>query len=183
MAEEDQEPEPEDDSADAQLLEGVAVPDEIRRILSQPGISRQLISFTAAAFASSWQGPLPPPEQLKGYEAALPGAADRILTMAEEQARHRHHLEKVAIEGGNSRSWWGLALGFAISLVVMGLGAGAVYTGHDAAGASIMTVDVAGLAGIFVYGRRQQTQERTAKDAASKQPPPAFPELPPSQSN
>jgi uncharacterized membrane protein len=31
----------------------------------------------------AWQGPLPPPEQLGEYEKIVPGAASRILAMAE----------------------------------------------------------------------------------------------------
>jgi len=147
------------------------IPGPLRDLLNQPGISPQLVSITQAAFAaSSWHGPLPPAEQLKGYEDVLPGAADRIFTMAEEQARHRQHLEKVAVEGGNSRSWWGLALGFVISLVVLGLSAGAIYTGHDAAGAAGMGVDVVALASVFVYGRREQRRERVEKEAQTRLP-------------
>lgn len=46
---------------------------------------------------SSWQGPLPPPEILQGYEAAFPGAAERILRMAEDQGAHRRDMEKQAL--------------------------------------------------------------------------------------
>ena len=34
-------------------------------------------------------GPLPPPQLFEGYERVCPGAADRILTMAELQTRSR----------------------------------------------------------------------------------------------
>ena len=38
--------------------------------------------------ASSFSGPLPPPELLKQYDEVVPGAAERIISMAEaEQAR------------------------------------------------------------------------------------------------
>lgn len=33
--------------------------------------------------AQTWVGPLPPPNALEAYEKILPGAADRILAMAE----------------------------------------------------------------------------------------------------
>jgi hypothetical protein len=92
--------------------------------------------------------------------------------MAEKQSDHRQHIEKVAVEGGNSRSWWGLWLGFAISLVVLGLSAGAIYTGHEAAGATGMSVDVVALSGVFVYGRREQRKERVEKESSSHLPAP-----------
>lgn len=39
-------------------------------------------------------GPLPPPDVFAGYEQVCPGAAERILSMAEQQAKHRQDLEK-----------------------------------------------------------------------------------------
>jgi uncharacterized membrane protein len=35
--------------------------------------------------ATRFSGPLPPPEALAKYNDILPGAADRIITMAEHQ--------------------------------------------------------------------------------------------------
>lgn len=150
-----------------EVLSGLPPPlrDAIRQ---QADGNDEVLSVVAAVAA--YAGPLPPPGQLKGYEEVLPGSADRILKMAEEQARHRQYLEKTTIDGDRKRSWWGLWLGFAISLVDLGLGAGAVYTGHAAAGAVIMGIDVVGLAAVFVYGRREQRRERESKDAQSQVP-------------
>src|SRR5689334_8353069 len=41
----------------------------------------------------SYSGPLPPPDMLEAFERALPGAANRILTLTEVQARHRRSVE------------------------------------------------------------------------------------------
>ena len=41
---------------------------------------------------SAWAGPLPPPNDVQAYENMLPGAADRILTLAEKQQDHGHRL-------------------------------------------------------------------------------------------
>jgi uncharacterized membrane protein len=41
------------------------------------------IGFQAELVEVAWQGPLPPPEQLAEYEKIIPGAAMRILSMAE----------------------------------------------------------------------------------------------------
>jgi uncharacterized membrane protein len=128
-----------------------------------------------AAFAASYSGPLPPPEQLAGYERVLPGSADRIPSMAESQATHRQELEKTVVGGAHRRSWWGLWLGFVIAVVVFVLGTIMVMTGHDAAGATVMTIDVATLAGVFVFGRIDQRRERVAKDSQSHSPRPPLP--------
>lgn len=133
---------------------------------ADPSAMTAVAAFASAAFA----GPLPPPDVLKGYEEVLEGSADRIFKMAEAQSAHRQSLESVAVNGGHRRSWWGLWLGFASTLVVMGLGAGMVFAGHDAAGATVMGIDVVGLAGVFVYAQESQRRERQAKAAISQVP-------------
>lgn len=49
-----------------------------------------------------WEGPLPPPQALEYYEQVLPGAADRVLRMAERQVDIREAREstvRMAMEG------------------------------------------------------------------------------------
>ncbi len=41
------------------------------------------------ATATAWQGPIPSPAVLEHYNSIVPNAAERILTMAEEEARIR----------------------------------------------------------------------------------------------
>ncbi|WP_425506349.1 DUF2335 domain-containing protein [Stakelama sediminis] len=48
-------------------------------------------------------GPLPAPEDLAHYDEISPGAADRIITMAEDNMKHRH-----AMESGLVKSEYGL---------------------------------------------------------------------------
>jgi uncharacterized membrane protein len=45
------------------------------------------------AKAVSFSGPLPPPEVLQNYNQITPGAADRIISMAEKQSQHRQESE------------------------------------------------------------------------------------------
>lgn len=47
----------------------------------------QAISVTMSLFS----GPLPPPKILAQYEECLPGAADRIMTMTENEQKFRHN--------------------------------------------------------------------------------------------
>lgn len=48
-----------------------------------PGQFTDSLGFQAELVQVAWQGPLPPPEQLGEYERIVPGAAMRILAMAE----------------------------------------------------------------------------------------------------
>ncbi|MFD3462514.1 DUF2335 domain-containing protein [Nocardia fluminea] len=51
------------------------------------------------AVAKSWSAPLPHPSDLAGYEAVLPGAADRILQMAEETIQTGSYVERTLATG------------------------------------------------------------------------------------
>ena len=70
------------------------------------------------------QGPIPRPEDFAAYERVLPGAADRILKMAETQATHRQGLERFAIRGDFFKAMMGTVLGY---IAFAGAMAGAVF--------------------------------------------------------
>ena len=48
--------------------------------------------------SQSFEGPLPPPSLLKQYNDAVDGAAERILTMAEQESLHRRAQENAATQ-------------------------------------------------------------------------------------
>jgi len=57
----------------------------VGRNLPQVGVQRTIAHFSS--------GPLPPPDDLQRYNAILPGAAERILAMAEKQLEARLLIE------------------------------------------------------------------------------------------
>lgn len=130
----------------------------------------QVLSMTLAAFSASYAGPLPPADQIRAYEEVLPGSAGRILAMAERQHEHRQKLERVTVEEAANRSWWGLRLGFVIAILVIGVGAAAIFTGHALAGFALIIGQAGILAGVFVYGRVDQRKERVEKDIQTRLP-------------
>lgn len=42
----------------------------------------------------SWQGPLPPPAALSGFDAVVPGLAERIAKAWEDESEHRREIER-----------------------------------------------------------------------------------------
>ncbi len=40
-----------------------------------------------------YSGPIPHPDLLKKYDSVIPGLAERIVAMAEEEQKHRHKLD------------------------------------------------------------------------------------------
>jgi uncharacterized membrane protein len=51
-------------------------------------------------FQRHFSGPLPPPEVLAHYNEVVPGAAERILTLTEEQSAYRRRPLKLKCSDG-----------------------------------------------------------------------------------
>ncbi|CAK0777582.1 DUF2335 domain-containing protein [uncultured Gammaproteobacteria bacterium] len=127
-----------------QILEG-AVP---RNML--PTVKEKVLAVVAATVFS---GPIPPPEQFAQYDRVLPGAADRILSMAESQQLHSHNWERAALEHQARNSHLGLWLGFAaLTLLVQGALL-SVYLGYQALAGGFIGTAALGLIPAFINGR------------------------------
>lgn len=109
------------------------------------------------------QGPLPPPELFEGYDNILPGAAERILSMAEKQSSHRQDLELKVIKAGARDSLIGLIFAFILGFFTIGGGIYCIIKGQSTGGTIIGGAGLVSLVGVFVYGSRQRRKERESK--------------------
>ena len=92
--------------------------------------------------AALHSGPLPPAETYAAYEATCPGAADRLLRMAEQEGEHRRALERVEERNFykiTSRAQW---FGFTISSSLVAIAVFLILAGKDVAGFLSMTAGV-----------------------------------------
>ena len=85
-------------------------------------------------------GPLPPPQLFEGYERVCPGAADRILTMAELQTRSRVEQENKVIAEDTRLSRHGQVYAFVLGLsaIIGGVVLGVV--GQPVLGGTLITI-------------------------------------------
>jgi len=113
---------------------------------------------------AQYVGPLPLPSHLREYDEIVPGAADRIISMTEAQSDHRRQLEKAVIIGDTRRAWAGVAIGGFLALCCIGGGIFLAYVDKSAAGTTIATSSVVGLAAVFVYGSRARSRDREKRD-------------------
>lgn len=74
--------------------------------------AEQVKQVVVEAIRSEFSGPMPPPNILSGYEEILPGAADRILSMAERQSMHRQTLEEKMVKAESRDSLLGVLFAF-----------------------------------------------------------------------
>lgn len=61
-----------------------------------------------------FSGPIPHPDIMRGYEDILPGSANRILVMAENQSMHRQSMERKMIEAESRDGLLGILFAFCL---------------------------------------------------------------------
>jgi uncharacterized membrane protein len=111
-------------------------------------------------------GPLPPAEELMEYERVIPGGAERLLVMAENQSAHRIAIEKQVIAEQQRQSALGQRYGFILGLVGLSLGALISCLGHDWVGVTIAGATLTSLVSVFVLGKAQQMKSLAEKNPA-----------------
>jgi len=112
---------------------------------------------------AAYSGPLPKPEHFERYEQTLPGAADRILQMAEAQSKHRQSLESLIVNSDIKNSHRGQTLGFILSVTGLGCATYLIATGQQGqqiAGTVLGGTALVSLVSVFVYGSTARRRER-----------------------
>ncbi len=107
---------------------------------------------------TSFSGPLPPPEILRGYESVLPGLADRVVKMAENQSFHRQHLESRVIWFDGIRSSLGLVFGLIIALAGIVAGAYLILNGNSTTGLVSLIIPLGVIVGAFIYQKKEESK-------------------------
>lgn len=113
---------------------------------------KQISMHKAEVRQEIYQGPLPKAEELEKYNLVCPGAADRIITMAENQSVHRQSIEKAVIAINSRNSFLGIICATIISLCILAGGVYCILEGHDTAGGIIVSIDLVSLCAVFIYG-------------------------------
>ncbi|WP_291648957.1 DUF2335 domain-containing protein [Clostridium sp.] len=87
-------------------------------ILGTKKLSRVERVEKIAVRSESFSGPIPHPKILNDYDMICPGAADRIIKMAENQMDHRHSMEGSFLRAHSRNSFLGIVFAFALGLVI-----------------------------------------------------------------
>lgn len=102
----------------------------------KPEVTGQISKVHTQVIEQNFSGPIPPPNIIAGYEEAVPGAADRIIRMAERQSAHRQKLELLTAQTESRDSLLGVLFAFL-------LGSGCL------AACVVMVIAVPGAAGVI----------------------------------
>lgn len=98
---------------------------------------------------------MPHPEALIRYNDAQPGAADRIIKMAEKEQGHRHFVEKLIGSANIIAEYFGLALAAALFGGIAYLGFQLIQKGYPATGVTALTGAILGPLVTFLSERRK----------------------------
>lgn len=71
--------------------------------------------------SARFSGPLPLPSSFREYDEILPGSAERILRMAEEEQAGRHEWDKAALDGALKENARVQFLGTILSIIFAGV--------------------------------------------------------------
>lgn len=140
-----------------QEIERVVVdnPQVLKRILDNP-------KMIAVMKQEYHRGPLPSPRQMRQYNDVLPSAAERIFQLTEKEQAHRHSSETTALNGAILSDKRGQWMAFVLSLAVFTLGGALIWFEAYAAGVTLISTTVIGLAGVFALGRKGSKPSITA---------------------
>jgi uncharacterized membrane protein len=106
-----------------------------------------------------FSGPIAHPRHLREYEDICPGAADRIIRMAEQSLAHGQSVQKSALnadiadmQAGRRYGFWAL-----ISLIIAA--SCATYFGHELIAGAFLGAGVLGVIGQLIQGSSSKNQE------------------------
>lgn len=98
---------------------------------------------------TQFSGPIPHPDVLREYDKIIPGAAERIVAMAEREQEHRHAIETKANNASWSIAKWGQIIAFILVLLLLCAGVFFALQGFEVLSITIFSVTIISIASIF----------------------------------
>lgn len=117
------------------------------------------VSSISISEQHSFSGPLPAPEDLEKYDRIVPGAAERILKMAEKEMEHRHSNENSLTKGIVWTTALSIVFAFFVAIALAVLSFYLAYKGSYATCASVAVGSIAAVISAFMYKSRNKGQK------------------------
>ena len=129
--------------------------EESGRFSHDPMLSRR--SF---AVADVLLGPLSTQEVILRYEETVPGACDRIMSMASGRLKRDGKAEIELLKRRGKQGFMGMAAGFILSLLLAASALYLIIAGHDWAGLSMVGLNIALAVCSSVYISKAQVRKK-----------------------
>ena len=142
--------------------------EKVPELMRLPERERARAIKEVASLTVSYSGPLPTPDILERYDAIVPGAADRIIRMAEQDLEHAIEMQRSAVvleqsvqaredqrlRHDQAYRMIGQLLGFLACLALVGASITFAWLGHPTHAALFGGGTVVAIASAFIYGKR-----------------------------
>lgn len=96
-----------------------------------------------------YQGDLPHPDILEGYNRLYPDAAKRIIENGIAESEYRRKMEDKYLSGNIAAHKFGQVLGFIVALAIITSGTFLIFTGHAITGSLMTGATAVGVIGLF----------------------------------
>jgi uncharacterized membrane protein len=140
--------------------------------------SKRKAELTAKLTAQiRYSGPLPAPELFRQYDEVLPGAAERILKMAEREAAHRHEMEQMGVYGSLRQIGRGQTFALIVFLGAIVAGVVIALSGAPWPGSLLSAASAVAVAFLRLFPR---STAKSDNENDSSRPQQYYPARPPS---
>jgi uncharacterized membrane protein len=145
-------------------------------------VTTEMVKRHPQVVATSYEGPLPPPAFLRGYEELSPGAATEIISWVKDESQHRRNLElaeldhrrtleteesrhrmrletramdlgEKALNSGIARANAGMYLAWPLVIGIVAAGTYLIVQGHDTAGTFLVESALLIVVGAYILNR------------------------------
>jgi uncharacterized membrane protein len=134
---------------------------------NQPIFPASAAHVVSIQHVQQWQSPFPPPKDVKEYEAVLPGAFDRMVTMVEQSQGAQIESERAGQESLRAYSMQGTLLGGLITLGAMACSLVCIFRGASWVAGAFLSVPVMSVAKALIESARSRANSSTATESGS----------------
>ena len=113
--------------------------------------------------ASTFSGPLPPPDIMEGYNNIVPNAAERIITVFESEVKHRHDLERAQVDDekqdrirAHRLILLGQVMGFILAVAFIVSGTFLIFHDKQVSGTIVSTTAMLGIIAAFLNSHKKK---------------------------
>lgn len=136
------------------------IPEQPNKQKNSGDANNQGIMPRIVSIEERFEGPLPHPAILEKYNQIIPGAADRILKMAEDQSQHRRRLEQKVIGSDALKSILGVFFAFIIAFSGLAIGGYTALQGQPFFGGTVSIAVIGSVVWTFIYGTQQKKRNK-----------------------
>ncbi|MGF6860592.1 putative membrane protein [Rhodobacteraceae bacterium MBR-64] len=127
---------------------------QIGDLIPQKGRQEVLRRITSVVYSEAFSGPIAHPKHLREYDQIHPGAADRIILMAEKRNNHIITMEQTSLNAEISDRKLGMWLGAGtFGLLILGAILSALFTKSEIIPGLFLGAAALGGVGMFIRGR------------------------------